>query len=1284
MQVISRASGVQLRLPDDVFVSVAGDEAPVRCGTGGRSGLPTGPIPMPGSQVASPTAGETDSVVASMQAQGLTLVDAFEVVVPGAEGDPTRRRAAGGDEGGGGELEVEVAEAEDAVLLLEQDGIYSWRYPAEEKTTVRGATRRGPVVVPATKVLVFDVELGPAVPGAAQRRGMRGPIGDFLIGKARAYVLKFVARVAVGQIMNFMERNTRRGLVVMSSSDPSLWERVEDLSVVALPRDRPARVLLFVHGTFSSTLGSFGALGAADWGRSFLDAARRAYDLVVGYDHPTLSDDPLENATDLLARLERGRPAHPPVFDAISFSRGALVLRSLIENLLPVAALGARVRRAVFVGATNGGTELAETRNWKRLVDLYTNLAVAGCKAVGFLAPGSQVPAVILQESLQALGALVKYLAVAAVNERGIPGLAAMSPRGEFVTRLNGAQPGQPGVADSFYCVITSEFDVALVQRDGTSARELPHRLVQWILDGLADGVMREANDLVVNTAAMSQIDPATGAFVKDRLDFGRNPHVYHTVYFTRPEVASALARWLELDGTPTAAVPDVRRRRAGTLPAAADADFSLADADEPFGGVIEAVRWRLPSYVVIERREPGEVYHYAFRSEELLRLASSIETAGMTYLTVRDALQYEPSMAMHEWSSSTRVALGTPLPELAGRPDAPAGRAIIFDGNVPVAVVEPPGGLLSSTELGGLARWATTAESSVESTGSGWGDTVRRTGGALSVDAEVFDLIARRRIMPIAEPPLPPARPRDIPDNEPPSPEPLPIPRDQLYFAASMPDSVAVGATADVLVAISRDVIEAVESAVSRTIGVVVDSTRKLIVQLIAKKNLEVVGDARVELDPGKLERRIDLVFEVQGTDAGEGEVWVIFRQGPVALATLRLMPQVTGTVGTAARGRVADAVNVTPESPVPVPYPVLQIFERQHGKKLTYLFVFEKGDDSFRSSDSRPLRGNRVNYVARLYKEIETRWVSSGKDAKAFEREMRAYGGQLLDELVPIDVQQDLWELRDQLRAIHVLSEEPFIPWEIVHLKAPPQPGGTPPPLPPESHFLAQKGLVRWLHNRGKAPREIRIREGHAFYVIPDYPHTTWKLPAAQEEIPFLEQRLHATPLVAESNAILELLEKPGAVDLFHFSGHGEAEADNAALARIMLLGRVEGTSYIPLYMNSAPIQQLTLTGPEGNRPLVILNACQVGRVGWQLTSVGGFAEAFLRAGAGAFVGALWSVGDKPARTFTEGLYAALLAGRSIAEAACAGREAAQTAGEATWLAYVVYGHPLATVHV
>ncbi len=91
-----------------------------------------------------------------------------------------------------------------------------------------------------------------------------------------------------------------------------------------------------------------------------------------------------------------------------------------------------------------------------------------------------------------------------------------------------------------------------------------------------------------------------------------------------------------------------------------------------------------------------------------------------------------------------------------------------------------------------------------------------------------------------------------------------------------------------------------------------------------------------------------------------------------------------------------------------------------------------------------------------------------------------------------------------------------------------------------------------------------------------------------------------------------------------------------------------------------------------------MVVLNACQAGRAGYRLSGTGGFARAFLTGKAGVFVGALWSVGDQPARSFTEQLYKQLLAGDRLAEAAIAARESARNAGEATWLAYVIYGHP------
>lgn len=95
-----------------------------------------------------------------------------------------------------------------------------------------------------------------------------------------------------------------------------------------------------------------------------------------------------------------------------------------------------------------------------------------------------------------------------------------------------------------------------------------------------------------------------------------------------------------------------------------------------------------------------------------------------------------------------------------------------------------------------------------------------------------------------------------------------------------------------------------------------------------------------------------------------------------------------------------------------------------------------------------------------------------------------------------------------------------------------------------------------------------------------------------------------------------------------------------------------------------------------------MVFLNACQAGRAGYKLTGIGGFAQAFLKGGAGAFVGTLWSVGDEPAFSFGQAFYDALLGGKDISEATLLARDAARTAGDATWLAYAVYVHPHATL--
>jgi hypothetical protein len=264
-------------------------------------------------------------------------------------------------------------------------------------------------------------------------------------------------------------------------------------------------------------MGSFGSLGAYPWGRALLTEAARRYDAVIGFDHPTLSVDPLENATDLLQRLRAHAPAPPPTLDVVAYSRGGLVARSLVEQLLPAAGWDATVERIVFVAVTNGGTRLAEPDNWRELVDLYTNLVMATRRVVGLVPDVNvQLLAEITGGLVEGLGAFVKYLVTHAISEGGVPGLAAMEPDGSFVTTLNAAQRGQPGAADTAWYAVVSDLQ-GRIRNGDHEPTELPRRLVLALAEGLIDRLIGAGNDLVVDTASMTEVDPAVGGFIKGR-----------------------------------------------------------------------------------------------------------------------------------------------------------------------------------------------------------------------------------------------------------------------------------------------------------------------------------------------------------------------------------------------------------------------------------------------------------------------------------------------------------------------------------------------------------------------------------------------------------------------------------------------------------------------------------------------------------------------------------------------------------------------------------------------
>ena len=569
MPNVSRPSGIVVFHPSSVDISDTPDTSPPSVRGGGTRDRTR--RRRDGRDDVRPTAtgeagdDETAALIAALAEQELDLVDSFEVA------PPESARTRGGTRGGVGEIAagetVEVAvpleEGEDAVVLVEQDGEYRWQLPtaastAAAATRTRGGAargrRRGGARDAGTRTVTFaiTVRATPAVAPTDERTrgGTRGLIKKFVVGKLTAFVLKFGAKIAgkaATGIMKKLESNVRPGLVRMDSDDPMKWALLGPDDALGLPTDRPADVLLFIHGTFSSSIGSYGALAHTEEGRALLQAVRQRYDLVVGFDHYTLSETPEQNATAIMARLKRASWPHPPRIDAVAYSRGGLVFRTLVEQVIPKQRWNAQFGRAVFVGCTNGGTELAEPENWNKLADLYTNIAVAACRGISLI-PQATAFATVMAEVIKGIGAFVKYLASYIVDGDGVPGIAAMEPDGEVVTTLNRLTPGSSGLVLPHYCAVTGDFDPGLASGDGAVAAELPPSLLMKLADGLVDRLMGEDNDLVVNTASMTMLNPAARLTIDECHALGAQGQTYHTTYFRRRDVIEKLDEWLMAD----------------------------------------------------------------------------------------------------------------------------------------------------------------------------------------------------------------------------------------------------------------------------------------------------------------------------------------------------------------------------------------------------------------------------------------------------------------------------------------------------------------------------------------------------------------------------------------------------------------------------------------------------------------------------------------------------------------------------------------------------------------
>lgn len=482
---------------------------------------------------AAPVLADTSDLGKALAAADLQLAADFDVHLaaragPTLAGEPVT-------------VKVDVKADESALLLVEtQGGVYAWQYP---KTRVRKAPAGLGIAAGGGATLVFEL-------GAASRAGagpafglkdLKGsPIWDWVVEKAvgvlRTRVLKFAVGKIEDAVVEHIEGKLKEGLTSLADDDATLW-RADGTPAKIGACANPPRILLMVHGTFSTTTGSFGALTASAAGQAFLETARKDYDAILGFDHKTLARSAEQNAQAMLDALEPLLPKGA-VIDAIAYSRGGLVYRTFAEVLLPIQRPDVKLGKAAFVACTNGGTHLAEPHNWESLVDLYTNIVMASSRVIGALT-GAGPLNVIATQVIETIASFVKYFAVVGVTDRRLPGLADMEPGSAQINALNQATGPSDGLAD--YFAVTSNFKAHFDFEKG-----ITKELEQMLLDGVTNRLFQNDNDLVVDTVSMTNFGTRQGRLQNTHVfNYGDREDVYHTVYFAAPETVEKLKAWL-------------------------------------------------------------------------------------------------------------------------------------------------------------------------------------------------------------------------------------------------------------------------------------------------------------------------------------------------------------------------------------------------------------------------------------------------------------------------------------------------------------------------------------------------------------------------------------------------------------------------------------------------------------------------------------------------------------------------------------------------------------------
>lgn len=439
---------------------------------------------------------------------------------------------------------VELANLDaDALLEVEFEGGYKrWLRAGDLRAQTHAATSRS-----ATQ----DFLLTPASFADGAQRGVV------------SLVLKYLRLVDIDPIATTSEALAAfliEQLETRKIPTPGIYRCANPNQLELLPIDDSSAfdvskpILLFIHGTFSSTDGSFGELWESHQGYNAPAWLQRLFTPygtnVFALEHRTLTVSPVHNALQVLRLLPAQARLH-----LISYSRGGLVGELLCQGKLQRRTAGGEFAPSDIVFTPEELTLFQQPQRQQDFADLQEIAALLVAKRihverfVRIASPsrGTVLASERLEDNLSLLfnvlslipaprfhllAEYVRMVLLATARKRTdpaeLPGLEAMLPSSPLVRLLNRPE-------------VRLDSDLTVIAGDVKGSRLLG-KLKEWALQRF----FGEANDFVVNTAAMYGGAQRVGGtrFYLDQRDetshFGyfRNQEVHARIIsaLTRPE----------------------------------------------------------------------------------------------------------------------------------------------------------------------------------------------------------------------------------------------------------------------------------------------------------------------------------------------------------------------------------------------------------------------------------------------------------------------------------------------------------------------------------------------------------------------------------------------------------------------------------------------------------------------------------------------------------------------------------------------------------------------------